>query len=148
VLPLAWLSVVAAIALRRKKYPIAYAMGCLALMSCSSDPSDRESSSQSVAPPVVKIVDPIPTFEGGELTVAIGTGREIEARVTPSTAIDRVELSIMDEEPPTPIGRLGHPPFRFFVPEWVIGEAGRRSLCIIAVDAYQRRSEACFQAVP
>jgi len=146
--PWGWLAIFVGIAIRRVRrgLPAACAAGCI--MACSSDPSDRESSSQSVAPPTVKIVDPIPTFENGELQISIGSGRQVEARVTPSTAIDRVELSLSDTEPPTVIGRLGHGPFRFFVPQWVIGEAGARPLCIAAVDAYDRRSEACFQAVP
>jgi len=152
VTPWSWIVLVGLALLRRKKkYPVAYARGCVVMgvmlmIGCASDHNDRESSSQSVAPPTVKIVDPIPTFENGELSISIGSGREVEARVVPATAIDRVELSMM--EPPTVIGRVGHAPFRFFVPAWVLGEAGRTQLCIIAIDAYARRSESCFQAVP
>jgi len=150
-LPGYWIVLMALAVMRLRRQPLAFARGYVAaglvlVLGCSSDPNDRESSSQSVAPPTVKIVDPIPTFENGELSISIGAGREVEARVTPDTALDRVELSIM--EPPTVIGRVGHAPFRFFVPQWVLGEGGGRQLCIVAVDAYDRQSESCFLAVP
>lgn len=116
----------------------------LAVVSCGSQGVERESTTQSSAPLTVKIVDPIPTFENDELSIAIGGGRAVEARVTPSTSIDRVELIIAEDT--TVIGRLAHPPFRFPVPGWVIGESGRRLLCITAFDASGRRGESCFQA--
>jgi len=115
------------------------------LFGCGTPVSDRESQSQSEAAPLVKLVDPIPTFENGDLIVRIGTGREVEVSVTPTTALDRVELRL--DDPPTPIGRVAHAPFRFFVPEWVLGEAGRRLLCVVATDARTRTGEACFYAV-
>lgn len=147
--PVYWIVIAMLALVRLRKKPVAGATGCgvaLLLLGCSPDHNDRESSSQSVAPPTVKIVDPIPTFENGELSISIGSGREVEARVTPDTAIDRVELSIAD--PPTVIGRLGHAPYRFLVPQWVVGEGGNRQVCIVAVDAYDRRGESCFLAVP
>lgn len=125
---------------------LAAALSGLLLVGCASSPSERESESQSTSAPTVKIIEPIPTYEGGELVLPIGAGREIEAAVTPSTALDRVELRIDDSS--EVIGRLGHAPFRFWVPQWVLGEAGRRLLCITAIDARQRQGELCFHATP
>lgn len=117
----------------------------LVAAGCSAPPDDRESESQSQTAPVVKVIDPIPTYENGDLLVRIGTGREVEVSVTPATSLDRVELRIDDEA--LVIGRVAHAPFRFFVPEWVLGEAGRRLLCVSAVDSRTRPGEVCFYAV-
>lgn len=117
----------------------------LALMGCGSTAEERESSSQSTSPPTVKIVDPIPTFENGELTIAIGDGREVEAKITPATGIDRVELMLVEDG--TVLGRLARAPYRFVVPGWILGEGGRALVCITAFDARGQRGESCFQAV-
>lgn len=138
----AWLMVVG-IALAIGRFRTA-AMLLALIIGCASQTPGRESTTQSNAPLLVKIIDPIPTFESDELSIAIGTGREVEATVTPSSALDRVELVIAEDS--TVIGRVAHAPFRFAVPGWVLGEGGRRLLCITARDASGRTGEACFNA--
>jgi hypothetical protein len=113
------------------------------MVGCVSAASDSEIASEPA--PVVKLIDPIPTFENGDLVVHVGAGREIEADVTPATALEQVELRL--DDPPSAIGRVAHAPFRFFVPASVLGEGGERILCVVATDARARSGEACFHAV-
>lgn len=129
---------------RRAALAIAPLLCCAS--ACASKAPDREASSQSAtAPLVVKIVDPVPTYEDGELVLRVGEGLTITAEVTPIEIVDRVELRIVDAD--HVIGRLGHAPFAFELPSWVPGPDGKRTVCVTATDARARVGEACFSAI-
>lgn len=129
---------------RRDSSPRGWACACALLVGCNAN-ADDDPRERDVPAPIVKVVDPIPTYENGDLLVRIGAGREIEVSVTPAGSLDRVELRVDDVG--QTIGRLGHAPFRFFVPSWVFGEAGKRLLCVSAIDARAQTGETCFYAV-
>jgi hypothetical protein len=92
----------------------------------------------------VRIVDPVPTFDGNDLTVRVGEGINILADVQPATGIDRVEVRLAVEE--HVIGRLGRAPWSFQLPSWTPGPEGRRLVCVTAFDARARVAETCFLA--
>ncbi|MGZ3420703.1 MAG: S8 family serine peptidase [Polyangiales bacterium] len=121
-------------------------LSVLGAASCGAPNADQELSSQSSEPLIVKIVDPVPTFGDGALTIPIGEGRTITAEVTPPGGIDRVEIRIGETD--ELIGRLGHAPWRFAIPKWAVGGEGGHTLCVTATDVRAQQGEVCFRALP
>lgn len=139
----------AVLARRRRRSSSWLVLGAAAFAaSCSAPAQDggTTSSTQSSEPLTVKIVDPIPTYDNGELTIAVGSGRTIEAQVTPASNVSEVDVRIVD--PPVTFGRLGHAPYRFFIPAWAAAGEGGKTICVTATDAWAQQGETCFRALP
>ncbi len=120
------------------------AMLAILLAGCVAGDGEREG--QSAAGPVVKIVDPVPTYDLGQLRLSVpASGRELTATVTPDDGIVQVELRVL--EPDLVIGRLGHAPYKFDLPAWVAKGEGGRTVCVTALDSRARTGEICFLAV-
>jgi len=116
----------------------------LAIAGCSSAEGEREA--QTTSGPTVKIVDPIPTFDLGQLRLVIPKeGRTLTVTVTPDVEIEQVEVRVLDPE--ATVFRLGHGPWILEVPGWVAQAEGGRTVCVTAVDAHARSGEVCFLAV-
>ncbi len=118
--------------------------GLALLLGCSSAEGEREG--QSTGGPTVKIVDPIPTYDLGQLRLVIpASGRTLTVTVSPETEIEQVEVRVLDPE--ATVFRLGHGPWILEVPGWVAQAEGGRTVCVTAVDAHARTGEVCFLAV-
>jgi hypothetical protein len=115
----------------------------IACAGCASKEPMREA--QSIAPPIVRLTDPIPTYKDGDLQISVGEGRWLEATVTPTTDLEEVVLRGVT--PDETFARVAHAPFRFFLPKSAPGAEGRRLVCITATDAAQQSGETCFLAV-
>jgi subtilisin family serine protease len=132
------------LAARRLRAAAAASVVVGAAWGCSAPPPTNELSSQSYAPPTVRLKNPVPTYVDGELTVTVGRGRSVEVEVTPAANVSKVEIALTD--PPYVFGRLGHAPFVFELPAWVPGEVGSANVCVTALDADGRTGEFCFRA--
>lgn len=116
----------------------------LACAGCAVDEGSREA--QSVTPLTVRLVEPIPTFQGGSLEVSVGEGAWVTFEITPAEHLELVELRA--SEPEALLGRLGHGPFRFFLAKSVVVGGAPRQLCALAEDAAGAHGDTCFWAVP
>lgn len=111
---------------------------------CTVDEGSREA--QTLTPLSVRLSDPIPTYQDGNLAVSVGQGVWVTFEVAPADHLELFELRA--SEPEQLVGRLGHGPFKLFLPKEIVVNGAPRQLCALATDAADTHGDACFWAVP
>jgi len=105
---------------------IAVAGVALLVTSCnwrSPPPSGTVNDAGSGAPALtIALIDPVPKLVGADLTISVGSGRTLQVRIEPASHVDYAEL-VIAEDVDTPIARLGHGPWNFTLPSWVLSLA-------------------------